>query len=415
MKKTLKKLEIMSPVGDMIVLDAALKAGADAVYFGLEGTNMRAGAKNFTPAQMKILCKKCAKLGVRKYLTLNTIYFESEQKRLLKVLKSAKLAGVDAVIAWDFSVLELAKQVGIEVYLSTQASVSNAEAIIAYHKNYGIKRFVLARECGLDEIKSIRAALVKKLGAKAASEITFEVFAHGAMCVSVSGRCFMSLYQYGKSANRGECIQPCRREYFIHDGREDTEGFAMQKHHIMSPKDLCTLPFLDKLVDAGVNSLKIEGRNRNAEYVYETTSAYKKVLDFYMSQGGSENFEALKKSECERLEKVFHRGYSGGFYMGKPIGDWSSAGNAARQKKIILGRVANFFPKIKVAQISIDNSVLNEGDEIQIEGDTTGFLRLKAEGLRVERAEVKSAKKGEIVSLIVPQKVRKNDRIYIFE
>ncbi len=414
-----KKVEIMAPVGDMIALDAALRAGADSVYFGVEGLNMRVGAKNFSLQSMKELCKKCAKQGVRKYLTLNTIYFEADQKEVLKTLKKAKSAGVDAVSAWDFSVLELAKKIGIEVYLSTQASVSNAEAIVSYHKKFGINRFVLARECGIDEIKKIRTKLVKMLGKTEAEQITFEVFAHGAMCVSVSGRCFMSLYQYGKSANRGECLQPCRRSYFIHDGRKDTEGFEMEAQHILSPKDLCTIPFLEKLLDAGVNSLKIEGRNRNGEYVFETVSAYKKLVEFYAqnrkSKTFSADFDAMKKEQYARLENVFHRGYSAGFYMGKPIGDWTSAGNEAKQKKVILGHVTNYFSKIEVAQISIDAESLSQGDEIQIEGDTTGFLRFKAEDVRGFAEGAKSAKRGDVISIKTPSKVRKSDRVYIFK
>ena len=418
MKKTLQKPEIMAPVGDMIVLDAALKAGADAVYFGIEGMNMRAGAKNFTSAQMRQLCKKCAKSGVRKYLTLNTIYYENELPRLKKILAAAKKAGVDAAIVWDLAALELAREVGIEAYLSTQASVANSEAIISYHKKFGVNRFVLAREVGIDQIKKLRTQIVKKLGQKKAKEITFEVFAHGAMCVSVSGRCFMSLYQYGKSANRGECIQPCRREYFIHDGREDTEGFSMEQRHIMSPKDLCTLPFIEKLLDAGVNSLKIEGRNRSADYVFETVSAYRKVVDFYFENKAKKNFkqdfDSLRNSEYDRLGNVFNRGFSSGFYMGKPTGDWTSSGNHAKKRKTILGRVVNYFPKIQVAQISIDNGKISEGDHVQLEGDTTGFLRFEMNAMRLDGKPVAQAKKGDVVSLKLSDKVRKNDRLYIF-
>ena len=413
-----KKPEIMAPVGDMTALDAAIKAGADAVYFGIEGMNMRAGAKNFTLRRMVSLCEWCRRANVKKYLTLNTVYFEGELAKLGRAVAAAKRAGVDAVIAWDPAVLELARAAGMEVHLSTQASAANSAAVLSYHRNFGVRRFVLAREVGLEQIRKIRSAVARELGAREASRIGFEVFAHGAMCVSVSGRCFMSLYQYGKSANRGECLQPCRREYFIHDGRPDTEGFALEKSHILSPKDLCTLPFLEKLIEAGADSLKIEGRNRNAEYVYECVSAYRRVVDFYFeNRGGAafkRDFEALKASEFARLEKVFNRGFSSGFYMGRPAGDWTSAGNEAKRRKSILGRVVNYFPKIGVAQISVDNGSLREGDEIQLEGETTGFLRFSASGMRVGGAEAACAKKGDEVSLRVPEKVRKNDRLYVF-
>ena len=414
----IKKPEVMSPVGDMICLDAAIKAGADAVYFGIEGLNMRAGAKNFSIPQMRRLCKKCDSAGVRKYLTLNTIYYQSEMPKLKRAVFAAKKAGVDAVIAWDYSALKFASEAGIEAYLSTQASVSNAESIALYHKNFGIKRFVLARECSVSDIKKIRSALVKILGKNAAEEITFEVFAHGAMCVSVSGRCFMSLFQCGKSANRGECLQPCRREYFVSDNRGDNEGFVVGKGYVMSPKDLCVLPFIEKLIEAGVNSLKIEGRNRNADYVFETVGAYRKAVDFYFANRKSpdfgEKFDALKRELQIRLNSVFNRGFSSGFYMGKPIGDWTSSGNHAAKRKTILGHVLNYFSKLGVAKISIDNSSVEEGQEVQTEGDATGFVRFFPQNMLCAGVAVKSAKKGDIISVKVPQKLRKNDRLYIF-
>ena len=414
----IKKPEVMSPVGDMICLDAAIKAGADAVYFGIEGLNMRAGAKNFSIPQMRRLCKKCDSAGVRKYLTLNTIYYQSEVPKLKRAVFAAKKAGVDAVIAWDYSALKFASEAGIEAYLSTQASVSNAESIALYHKNFGIKRFVLARECSVSDIKKICSALVKILGKNAAEEITFEVFAHGAMCVSVSGRCFMSLFQCGKSANRGECLQPCRREYFVSDNRGDNEGFVVGKGYVMSPKDLCVLPFIEKLIEAGVNSLKIEGRNRNADYVFETVGAYRKAVDFYFANRKSpdfgEKFDALKRELQIRLNSVFNRGFSSGFYMGKPIGDWTSSGNHAAKRKTILGHVLNYFSKLGVAKISIDNSSVEEGQEVQAEGDATGFVRFFPQNMLCAGVVVKSAKKGDVISVKVPQKLRKNDRLYIF-
>ncbi|MBR6389195.1 MAG: U32 family peptidase [Opitutales bacterium] len=413
-----KKPEIMAPVGDSVCLDAAIKAGADAVYFGIEGLNMRAGAKNFTVPQMRALCKKCAAAGVRKYLTLNTIYYQGEMPKLRRAVMAAKRAGVDAIIAWDFAALQCAREAGVEAYLSTQASAANAEAIALYFKNFGIRRFVLARECQLADIPKIRKALAKILGA-AAKEISFEVFAHGAMCVSISGRCFMSQFQCGKSANRGECMQPCRREYFISDGREGAEGFVVGKGYVMSPKDLCTLPFIEKLIEAGVNSLKIEGRNRSADYVFETAGAYRKAVDFYFENRKKPNFkaefEALKSELALGLKTVFNRGFSSGFYMGKPIADWTSEGNRAEKKKTILGHVTNYFSKLGVAQISIDNGTLKEGQTVQAEGETTGFLRFEPQNMRLGGEVVKSAKKGDEISVKVPQKLRKNDRLYIFK
>ncbi len=410
--------ELMAPAGDFICLSAALQAGADAVYFGLKGSNMRAGAKNFEISELKKIVSECKKFGAKCYLTLNTIYFDDEQASLRKQLLAAKKAGVNAVIAWDFSVLEAAKEIGIEVFLSTQASAANASAIASIYKNYGVKRFVLARECSLDSIKSIRAKLKKILGAKA-EEIRIEAFAHGAMCVSISGRCFLSQFYCGKSANRGECLQPCRREYQISDSTLGAPEFTLGTNYVLSPKDLMTLPFIEKLIKAGVNSLKIEGRNRNASYVSATVSAYRKVLDFYRDNFGKRNFaqdfDDLKKSLCETLNQTFNRGFSDGFFMGKPIGDWTSAGNKAVAKKRILGHVLNYFSKLGVAEIAIDDAPLSLGDTIQLEGETTGFLTFVADSIQANGKPIEKAQKGMKVAVKVPQKVRKNDRLFILK
>lgn len=406
----------MSPVGNFVCLDAAIKAGADAVYFGLQGSNMRAGAINFSMSDMKKLCRICDKNSVKKYLTLNTIYFDDESKSVEKILKTSKKYGVDAVIAWDFSVIELAKKIGLEVFLSTQASVSNAISISTLFKKFGIKRFVLARECTLAQMKSIRLGLNKILGKKDAGKITLEVFAHGAMCISISGRCFLSQFQCGKSANRGECLQPCRREYTIKS--EKGEELLLGTNYVLSPKDLCTLPFLEKLIEAGANSLKIEGRNRNPEYVYASTYAYRKVRDFYFQNKDRENFEkefsVLKTELTESLKNVFYRGFSEGFYMGKPIGDWSSSGNFAYEKKSILGCVTNFYSNISVAQIRVDVGSVSVGDEIQIEGNSSGFNRIKITDMRVNDKLSSKAKKGESFCIKTTIPLKRNDRVYKF-
>ena len=410
--------ELMAPAGDFITLSAALRAGADAVYFGLRGSNMRAGARNFKTGEMSKIVRECRKFSARAYLTLNTIYFDGERAKLVRELKAAKRAGVDAVIAWDFCVLELARKIGMEVFLSTQASIANADAMASVYSNYGVRRFVLARECSLDSIKKLRANLAKILGRDAARGISIEVFAHGAMCVSVSGRCFMSQFSCGKSANRGECLQPCRREYKIADTAGNAE-FALGTNYVLSPKDLMTLPFIEKLIAAGVNSLKIEGRNRNATYVWATVSAYRKALDFYAQNFGRPNFAAefaaLKNKLRDSLDGAFNRGFSSGFFMGKPVGDWTSSGNNALVKKRILGHVLNFFPKISVAEISVDDASICVGDTVQLEGRTTGFASFVAEEIRRDGLCVESAKKGDIVSLKVPLRVRRSDCLYVLK
>lgn len=404
--------EIMAPAGDFACLDAAIKAGADAVYFGIKGFNMRAGAKNFEAADLKRIAKICRAAGVKTYITLNTIYYDSELKKLDSLVGKIAAAGIDAVIAWDFAVFEAAKRRGVEVFLSTQASVANTAAAAMYFEKFGIKRFVLARECSLCDIAKIRGGLRRRFGRNA--DIKIEVFAHGAMCVSQSGRCFMSTFACGKSANRGECMQPCRREYKIEDA--NGKGFVVGNGYVMSPKDLCTIPFIEKIFEAGADSLKIEGRNRNPEYVFETVSAYRKLRDFYFDNrsedGFEEDFAREKSAALERVSTVFNRGFSDGFFMGKPVGDWTSDGNKATEKKAIVGHVVKFFPKISVAEISIDAEPLCVGDKIFAEGDKSGFSAFAVESMQIDGKNVLSAKKGEHVGIKVPSPLRRLDRIY---
>ncbi len=412
MSKSKNIPEILAPAGDFICLNAALQAKADAVYFGVKGFNMRAGAKNFTIAEMKKVVSLCHKAGAKAYLTLNTIYYENELKKLDALLKKAAQAKLDAVIAWDYAVISIAKKHGVEVHLSTQASVANSEAIVGYHKNFGIQRFVLARECSIDDIAKLRKNAIKQLGKKANIEI--EVFAHGAMCVSESGRCFLSTFSCGKSANRGECMQPCRREYQISDGQG--HDFTIGNGYVLSPKDMCVLPFIEKLFQANVDSLKIEGRNRNPEYVYTVISTYKKVRDYYFAnknkEGFEESFKALKDEAVQTVSNVFNRGFSDGFFMGKPIGDWTSAGNVAKKKKTIVGHVVKFYPKISVAEISIDASEVSLGQTIQIEGDKTGFIEMQIESMQFTGQPIQKAKKGQNIAIKVPKAVKRFDRIY---
>lgn len=415
MRGKINKVELMSPAGDMVCLNAAIKGGANAVYLGLKGSNMRAGAKNFSLGELKQACKICAKNNVKTYLTINTIYYENELGALKKTIENAANAGVDAFIAWDNAALGILKDMGLNAFLSTQASVSNSQAILQYYKNFGIKRFVLARECTLEHIKAIRRNLKKALGATA-DEISIEVFAHGAMCVSVSGRCFLSEFMCGKSANRGECLQPCRRLYKISDTSPSGIEYELGNNYVLSPKDLCALPFLDLLLDAKVNSLKIEGRNRNAEFVYETTRAYRTVIDAYYAKMPKAEFEALKKEQTANLQNVFNRGFSEGFFMGVPLKDWHSncSGNKSKQKKQALGRITNFFGKISVAEIQLNSGNLKRGQLLQVEGEKTGFVRFAANSMQIDLKDVDFAKKGQKVAVKCPHKLRRGDNVYTF-
>jgi len=407
--------ELLAPAGDWKSLDAALDAGADAVYFGVRGFNMRAAAKNFTTRDLPKVVMLCHKRKVRAYLTLNVVVFEREIAPLERLLKAAKKAQVDGVISADFAVMATACKLGLAVHASTQMSVANSASITFLH-GLGVRRFVLARECSLDDIRRIKATLRKALGKKAGG-VTIEAFAHGAMCVSMSGRCFLSNFEGGKSANRGECSQQCRREYRIIEERGGQE-WTLGKDYILSPKDLCTLPFLEKMIAAGVDSLKIEGRNRGPEYVSTVVAAYRRVLDFYAENKGRRGwlnrFEELKTELLTTLGNVYNRGFSSGFYCGKPIEKWSTKpDNVSPMQKRFVGTVVNFFKKHSVAEIAVQATPFALGDELFIEGHTTGFFRQKVESLQIESQSVAQAPTGVNVALRVAEPVRRGDKLYI--
>ncbi len=392
-------IEILAPAGNSEMLSAAIKAGADAVYLGVRGMNMRASAKNFSISEIKKAVKYAHSNDVKVYVTLNTIIYEKEIAKIGKILDSLKKIRIDAVIAWDLSVLKMAKEKGIEIHLSTQASVSNSVALDAYRK-YGVKRAVLARECTLEEIKKI----ISK------SKIDIEVFCHGAMCVSESGRCFMSQFQYGKSANRGECLQACRRKYILRD-EETGQELAIENNYVLSPKDLCTVHIIDKLIDAGVRALKIEGRARSPEYVSNVVRVYKEAVD--LAVGKKLSLEK-KKELTERLREVYNRNFSTGFFLGRPINDfWNEYGGKAKFRKELVGMVLNYYKKAKAFHGKLTSGKLNLGDSILIIGPTTGVVEHRIVSLRDDNDHSrKQVKKGELFTSSVSLIVRKNDKIY---
>jgi putative protease len=411
-----RKPEILAPAGNRIALRAALDAGADAVYFGVQGLNMRAGADNFTTAAFPYIQGACRAANCRCYLALNTIVYQSEIAKVNRVLQSARCAGVDAVIAWDFCVIESANRLGLPVHVSTQMSVSNTESLLYFYRNLGVRRFVLARECTLADVRRIRRELRNRLGDKA-DGIEIEVFAHGAMCVAVSGRCFMSTSHYGASANRGACYQPCRREYEIKAVDEDI-GFRVGQGYVMSPRDLCTLPFIEKLIDAGVDSLKIEGRNRSAEYVATVVGAYRRAVDFYCDNRGRrgvrQEFEALKREELARFERVYHRGFSNGFFMGRPVADWTDGpGSRSSVRKEYVGRVVKHFRRAGVSEIMVESTAFRVGDTILFQGPTTGVVEQVVESMEINHTKVEVSRKGEPIALKTAQATRKNDQVYV--
>ncbi len=401
------KPRILAPAGDFIALRAAIDAGADEVYFGIKGLNMRAGAKNFEEKDLKKIAGLCHKSNVKALLALNTIVYEDEQTKAESLIKKAKIAGIDAIICWDFSIIELCKKHGMKVHVSTQASLSNYPAIKSLKNNYpNVERVVLARECTLEHIKKINSQIKKdKL------DIEIEVFIHGAMCVSESGRCFMSQELFGKSANRGECLQPCRRKYEVYlKDPEEGHGLLLGSDYVMSPKDLCALPIIDKIIDSGVYALKIEGRNRNPEYVHTVVSVYRKIIDDYAK---GKDINNLKKELIKELEKVYNRGFSTGFYLGKPMDEWTKEyGSSSVQTKSYVGKIMNYYPKVSVAELLIESSPLLDGDEIMIQGVTTGLIKQKASNLMLDDKKVLKAEKQQVITLKVDKKVRKNDQVY---
>ena len=406
----------MSPAGNWACLRAALRAGADAIYFGLRGLNMRSNYRNFIPSEMRRIAAECHEKGARAYLALNTIIYENELAKVDGILKSALDAGIDAVICWDMAIVHKAAKLNLPVFLSTQMSVSNSESLALFYRTFGIRRFVLARECSLAHIQAMRRSLKKLLGAEA-QNIELEVFAHGAMCVSVSGRCFLSQDRFGKSGNRGECIQPCRREYKITDA-EGEISFRLGNNYLLSPEDLCTMPFLDQLLATGVASLKIEGRARTPEYVSTVTAAYRRAIDFYFENKRKAAFQAefaaLKTELTGELDGAYHRGLSSGFFMGEPVGQWTTGrGSRATKSKKLVGEVMNYYRKAGAAEIQVRNAGFTIGDELLIQGPTTGLVRLKVDSIQIEHEARQSALRGERVALGVPEQVRPRDRVFV--
>jgi len=412
----MSKPEILSPAGDWTCLRAAIDAGCDAVYLGVHGMNMRSSARNFLPEELPHVVDSCHGESVKCYLTLNTIVYEQERSRVCELIALAGKANVDALIAWDFAVVEKAREAGIPVHISTQMSVANAGSLLFLHRQFGIQRFVLARECSLDDVKAIRETLVRELEGEAGA-IELEAFVHGAMCVAVSGRCFLSQFQYGKSANRGECLQPCRREYHISNTEED-QSFLLEDRHVMSPRDLCTLGFIDRLVDVGIASFKIEGRNRSPEYVSVVTRAYREAVDYCFTErekpGFHEALSELKNKLIERVGTVYNRGFSAGFFMGKPLDEWTEVGGSqATTRKDYVGLVTNYYRTPGVAEVLLQSTSLALGDEIMFQGVATGVVEQKLDSMQIEHEPIESAGKGQLVAIKTDQPVRRNDKLFV--
>ncbi len=356
--------KILAPVRDEISLKAAIDAGADAVYFGIGELNMRISSKGIELDELPRIVELAHKRNVQVFITLNVIVYDYELEKLEKILLKVKEAEADAVICWDLAVIQKCQELNIPFHISTQASISNTMAA-KYYENLGAKCLVLARECTLDQIKEIKNNIKKA---------KIEVFCHGAMCVSISGRCFLSNFLECKSANRGECFQPCRREYTIHD-KESGHELDVSNGFVMSPKDLCTIEILDKIIDTGVDYLKIEGRGRSPEYIKIVTGAYRQALDAIAK---NKYTDELKTELLAELRKVYNRGFSTGFLFGRPAEEgWSRTRDSqATEKKVLVGGVVNYFKKTKIADIKVLSGKINLGDTLQIQGKTTGVARV---------------------------------------
>ena len=389
----MKKYELLAPVGNFPMLVTAINAGADAVYFALKEYGMRANAKNFTIKDLDEIEKICTPKKIKKYLTLNTIIYNNEIEKVEETIKKVKNK-IDAIICWDFAVINLCKKYKIPFLISTQASISNIESA-KFYKELGAKKVVLARELNLKQIEEISKI------------IDVECFAHGAMCVSISGRCFTSQFLFNKSANRGECIQPCRRSYIVKDEQEGYE-LKLKNNKVLSAKDLCTLPFIEDMKKAGITAFKIEGRNRDPRYVDVVVKIYRKALDKKLSK------EEIKQG-LEKLKKVYNREFSSGFFLGLPTSDDFSTGehSAATEKKHFVGKILHYFPKIKVATIKLV-SELKVGDEILIIGKTTGLKKSKIKSMKIKNKPVQKSIKGQEIGISTSQ-VRKNDEVYVIK
>ena len=406
----MQKIEIMSPVGSYESLQAAIQGGANAVYFGVGKLNMRSrSAANFTVEDLGRICEIAHAAGVRTYLTVNTIIYNNEIEEMHALVDAAKEAGVSAVIASDMAVITYANRVGVEVHISTQCNVSNVEAVRYYAQFADV--IVTARELPLRQVAEITQFIRDNdIRGPKGELVQVEVFAHGALCMSVSGKCYLSLDNYNYSANRGACLQVCRRGYIVKDKESDLE-LEIDNEYIMSPKDLCTIGFLDKVVKAGVRVLKIEGRGRSADYVRTVTECYREAVEAIADCSYSkEKIEGW----MTRLATVFNRGFWDGYYLGRKLGEWSERyGSQATENKVYLGPVKNWFGRIGVAEVQLQTAeTLKVGDEVMVTGETTGVYRATVEELRTDRDPVPEVHQGDCFSIKASETLHRGDKVY---
>ncbi len=408
-KSTLQAIEIMSPVGSYESLMAAIQGGAGSVYFGVGKLNMRSrSSKNFSLDDLDIIVKTASAHHVKTYLTLNTVIYDHETETVKEVLERAKKAGVSAVIASDLSVIAYAREINMEVHMSTQSNITNLQAVKFFSRFADV--MVTARELTLKQVADITKGIKENdIRGPSGDLVKIEIFVHGALCMAVSGKCYLSLDNMNHSANRGECLQLCRRGYSVKDKDEGLE-LDIDNEYIMSPKDLCTIEFIDKIIQAGVSVLKIEGRGRGPEYVKKVTRVYREAADACINNTYTREKTVQWITE---LKKVYNRGFWEGYYLGRRMGEWSDRyGSQATTKKIYVGKVTNFFTKLQVVEVKMETGMLSVDDSVYIIGPTTGVLEMNVPEIRVDLKPVSTTQKGEICSFQVPEVVRRGDKVY---
>ncbi|HOO99864.1 MAG TPA: peptidase U32 family protein [Bacteroidales bacterium] len=404
-----KDIEITAPAGSFESLMAAISGGADSVYFGAGQLNMRAGSsKNFSPADISRIAEICRENGLKSYLTLNVVVYDEEQDRMKEMVDFAIRNGISAIIASDPSVILYAHSQGMEVHLSTQMNISNIESLRLYSQWADVA--VLARELNLDQVKKMHEGIINNnIRGPKGDLMKIEMFIHGALCMAISGKCYLSLHENNKSANRGNCYQTCRKSYSVTE-KESGYQLEVDNEFIMSPKDLCTIGFIDKIIEAGASVLKIEGRARSPEYVRVVTSCYDEAIKAVAE--GTYTREKVKEWN-DRLASVFNRGFWDGYYLGRKLGEWNDRyGSASTKRKKYIGKVTNYFSKAGVVEIKLENGDLESGDTLLVTGPTTGAVDFVAEEIRVDLKESVKALKGEFCSVKTPVILRRSDKVY---
>ena len=409
MNEKLGDFEIMAPVGSRESLAAAIQAGANSIYFGIGQLNMRShSANHFDINDLHEIAETCKAHGIKTYLTVNTIIYDEDMEAMRQIVDAAKAADISAVIASDVAVLVYCRQVGVEVHLSTQLNITNVESLKFYAQFADVT--VLARELNMTQVKYIYDEITNQnICGPMGKPVRIEMFCHGALCMAVSGKCYMSLHEANRSANRGQCVQICRRSYTATDN-ETGHQLEIDNKYLMSPKDLKTVRFIDKMIDAGVRVFKIEGRARGPEYVYTVVSCYREAIQAVLEG----TFTEEKKDKWdERLATVFNRGFWDGYYQGQTMGEWNkNYGSLATEKKVLVGKVTKYFSKIGVAEIAVEAASFKKGDKLLITGTTTGAMYLDAKEIRYDLGAVEEAEQGWRVSIPVPDKVRPNDKFF---